>query len=414
MSLFAKHTAPIYIGMFLVLVTVATAAAVLRLSAPHPVHAASAGDLFGYAWSDMPCTITGGVPDPGNCSDETKNPSSTAVGRGAGWISFSCTNDSSCGTSDYGVTVDTATGLVSGDAWADKDHIGWISFNPSDVSGCPTPESGGRCQAKVDLDPSSPTKGKVTGWARALAAPAAGTNAGGWDGWIHLSGSNYGVMKDMTAGDGCSWSGYAWGGPVLGWIEFNPSAGSGVKGGKAGCNAITAFISADKTSVVAPGNPVNLTWGSSNAVSCTGSNFSTGGAVSGGPKVVNPTVTTIYSVTCSGPSGSSVAKVLVNVPTPSAALSLVASPSSIQSGKQITLNWSATNVDPASCSIDHGIGSVSGTTVGGVTSGSVSNAKTVINGPTTFTLTCDSTVPPVGPTSTSVTVGVIPTIIEPQ
>jgi hypothetical protein len=59
-------------------------------------------------------------------------------------------------------------------------------------------------------------------------------------------------------------------------------------------NSPTAGISATST----------LTWASINATSCTGTNFSTGGATSGAI-MVSPTITTNYSVTCTGPGGTS-------------------------------------------------------------------------------------------------------------
>ncbi len=42
-----------------------------------------------------------------------------------GWISFSCENTSSCGTVNYGVTIDF-DGLFDGYAWG--ENIGWINF----------------------------------------------------------------------------------------------------------------------------------------------------------------------------------------------------------------------------------------------------------------------------------------------
>lgn len=67
------------------------------------------GELTGYAWSDM-----------------------------IGWISFSCDQSSAggsdtCGTVDYGVTID-GNGDFSGFAW--NDMIGWISFNCASHSAC--------------------------------------------------------------------------------------------------------------------------------------------------------------------------------------------------------------------------------------------------------------------------------------
>jgi len=65
-------------------------------------------------------------------------------GENIGWISLSCRNDSSCGTTDYGVVHD-GDGVLSGYAWA--ENVGWINFSPVtdgvaiDVS---TGEFGGR------------------------------------------------------------------------------------------------------------------------------------------------------------------------------------------------------------------------------------------------------------------------------
>jgi PKD repeat protein len=118
-----------------------------------------------------------------------------------GWISFN--NITGGGSVDYGVNID-ATGVFSGYAWS--ENIGWISFNESDLTGCPqTP-----CRAWVDI-----TSGNVYGWAKALSAD--NPQSGGWDGWISLNGSNYGVNIDF---DG-EFHGWAWGSDVVGWISFN-------------------------------------------------------------------------------------------------------------------------------------------------------------------------------------------------
>jgi hypothetical protein len=125
-----------------------------------------------------------------------------------GWIKFnSCTdpaNPATCGPINYGVNI-KADGTFEGYAWSEK--IGWITFNESELSGCPS----GTCRAWLGSD------NNVYGWARALAY------GGGWDGWIKLRGSNYGIEID---GDGY-FHDWAWGGDdnnneaVVGWISFN-------------------------------------------------------------------------------------------------------------------------------------------------------------------------------------------------
>jgi hypothetical protein len=117
-----------------------------------------------------------------------------------GWISANCSNDSSCATVSYKLEV-ASDGTVSGYAWS--EHIGWISANASDLSGCPSSP----CSATL-------TGGNLTGWFKALAGGT--SQSGGWDGFISLSGSGYGVTVSGNA-----FSGYAWGSTVVGWVDFS-------------------------------------------------------------------------------------------------------------------------------------------------------------------------------------------------
>jgi hypothetical protein len=63
----------------------------------------------------------------------------------------------------------------------------------------------------------------------------------------------------------------------------------------------TATISANPSSIT-PGGSSTLTWSSTNANACSGSNFDTGTA-SAGSRSVAPSSTTNYNVICSGPGG---------------------------------------------------------------------------------------------------------------
>jgi len=63
-----------------------------------------AGNLSGWAWNDQ-----------------------------YGWISFSCNNNGSCGSSNYGAYINGATGDFENYAW--NDTIGWISFNCNNYAG---------------------------------------------------------------------------------------------------------------------------------------------------------------------------------------------------------------------------------------------------------------------------------------
>jgi len=129
------------------------------------------------------------------------NVSGWAWSENIGWISFN--NTTGGGTTNYGVNINPSTGVFSGYAWS--ENIGWITFNESELSGCPS----GTCQAKLDFG----TK-QVSGWAKAL------TDGGGWDGWIKLKGTNYGVWLDtsVTPNEFRDW---AWSDMVIGWISFN-------------------------------------------------------------------------------------------------------------------------------------------------------------------------------------------------
>lgn len=163
---------------------------------------AAPGDIEGWAWG-------GGV---------TVNPAGFG---GIGWISMSSKNcdtdgnglidNANCGiigspTAIYAVNIPTTNGNLSGYAWS--EYYGWISFNASDVSGCPS----GTCTAQRTGD-------NITGWARILSIRDAGLNAGGWQGWVSLSGSGYGLEVSKMNKTGTIPT-YAYS-DELGWIDFS-------------------------------------------------------------------------------------------------------------------------------------------------------------------------------------------------
>lgn len=170
-------------GLALVLAALGISVFALRLPA---VQAANIVPIQGYAWSSN-----------------------------IGWVHFN--------GSGYGVQEDTTTGELSGYAWS---QLGWITFNASDLSGCPS----GSCTAKVD-----PATGQISGWARVCAAfsnksgcsGALDAHSGGWDGWVHLSGTaTDGSVYGVTSTTGC-WSGFAWGSTNVGAISFYGKAQDG-------------------------------------------------------------------------------------------------------------------------------------------------------------------------------------------
>lgn len=154
--------------------------------APVFAYAGAEHNLVGWAWSDN-----------------------------IGWISFNSTNDHDPNTVgvqvspyNYGVHM-AANGDLCGDSacatpgYAWSPNIGWIQFGG--LSSFPSGSGTQSVNAAVNGT-------NLQGWARALS------NDGAWDGWISLSGAgpSYGVSLF-----GNTFSGYAWGSDVVGWISFD-------------------------------------------------------------------------------------------------------------------------------------------------------------------------------------------------
>lgn len=128
---------------------------------------------------------------------------------GMGWISFNNASDGSA--VNYGVNIPENDGVLSGQAWS--EHYGWISFDSADLAGCPS----GACIA-------GRVGNALVGWARILSikdAVVAG-NAGGFDGWVSLSGTAANGASYGIAVTGTSLGGYAWSSD-LGAIQFDRS-----------------------------------------------------------------------------------------------------------------------------------------------------------------------------------------------
>jgi len=238
----------------------------------NPVSSSVADNVSGYAWNGDDGWIdlnSNGIKDLG----EYMIPPG-----GMGWLSFNCTSGGNCGTSNYGVNIDSA-GNILGYAWAGNsidsniNGFGWIKFGG--LSGFPSGPGTISLNAKL-------AGNNITGWARACAVfqsgcsgdyyhgtgavnnnllpptppattPVANSYLGGWDGWISLSGTGYGVTVNQSTG---VFSGYAWGGSnVLGWIDFSQV----IKGVTATSQLI---LSADATVVYPPLYQTKLRWNS--------------------------------------------------------------------------------------------------------------------------------------------------------
>ncbi len=151
----------------------------------------------------------------------------------------------------YGLAI-PLSGVISGYAWS--ENIGWISFNAADVVGCPVPDPVSGCSAT-----SHGSGNFLTGWARIISmcdgsdadnicsAGEVNANAGGWKGWIKLSGTindgsgtAYGVTINSSthALEGYALSASPEGAFELGWLNFNSQSGSAI------VNVPTATLSA--------------------------------------------------------------------------------------------------------------------------------------------------------------------------
>lgn len=165
----------------------------------HFSHAQSTVKVLGYAWSSN-----------------------------IGWISLNCQDGGTgqsnvCGVSNYGVTLDTSTNTFQGFGWS--DNVGWVKFGG--LTGMPS--SGSNASY-------NPGTGAISGFARFCGGRygysswptnqwlpdntcSGSDRTDGWDGWVSLSGSSpaYGVV----IGSSGTFSGYAWGSDVVGWIDFS-------------------------------------------------------------------------------------------------------------------------------------------------------------------------------------------------
>ncbi|MBI9085453.1 MAG: DUF1566 domain-containing protein [Desulfobacterales bacterium] len=110
--------------------------------------------VTGFAWGENIGWINLSPATAGVTNDGSGHLAGYAWGENVGWISFSCTNTNSCGTVDYGVTIDKATGEFSGHAWG--ENIGWIVFSDDD------PVAYGVTTAWRDTD----TDGLIDRWER--------------------------------------------------------------------------------------------------------------------------------------------------------------------------------------------------------------------------------------------------------
>lgn len=135
-----------------------------------------------------------------------------------GWISLNCRNDSNCASSDYKVTIN-ADRTITGWGWS--SNLGWIKFGGLSAF----PSGGGTSAENARLTGTYPNL-TWNGWARACSGTSGGncssmsnnTEAGAWDGWIALRGTNHAITSNMSSGMNAD--SYAWGSEVVGWVDM--------------------------------------------------------------------------------------------------------------------------------------------------------------------------------------------------
>jgi len=150
------------------------------------------------------------------------------------------------------------------------------------------------------------------------------------------------------------------------------------------------------------GEQISLKWSSSNATSCAGSNFSTGGATSGTQSSINePAVgsSVTYTLICTGSGGSgNDALVVTTVALLPPTLTSPQEGEPVRRSDSATLNWNLNGNNPAQCSF-------TGTGVPSSISAQTGSFNITVEGESTITLTC-----PGG--SDDVTITIVPQVFE--
>jgi hypothetical protein len=218
-----------------------------------------------------------------------------------GWISFSSDNPTG-GGGPHCVAIDSAGNLVG---WAWSSNIGWIRFGAPLLSGFPT--GGGASTAGNAHVDNSTNPPQIVGWARACAGTTSGncssmtSRTDGWDGWIEIGNTTHPMVYS-----GNSISGYAWGGEVVGWMQFLVSTSQ----------TISSTASCTITATKQTASTYEINWNSANTNYCSAfsNNFTVNGT-SGKTTVTPPGgANTLYQLSCTpSQTGGSNASCSTNV-----------------------------------------------------------------------------------------------------
>lgn len=225
------------------------------------------GDVMGFAWM-------------GQDIDEPNTPQG-----GGGWLKMNC-KPGDCVDVNGNGTLDSNEGwgtnilighggddgMFLGEAWS--SNYGWLTYEEDDVQECwqDNPYVTVQRTAMADIYGQGPQV-PVVGWARFVNGIDDPNDD--YDGCVSFSGLNHGVFLNLETGVVTGW---AWGGPVVGWISFNNPACPFCNVSVSLPNTLDIDFWADDY-IVSAGGGTTLNWQAINfppdyVESCTASNTS--------------------------------------------------------------------------------------------------------------------------------------------
>ena len=308
-----------------------------------------------------------------------------------GWISLNCRNDSNCASSDYKVTIN-ADRTITGWGWS--SNLGWVKFGGL----ASFPVGGGTAAENARLTGTYPNL-TWSGWARACAGTLGGTcstmsnnpEAGAWDGWIALRGTNHAITSNMATGMNAD--SYAWGSEVVGWIDMfsqvtfattsatiwgnncTITQGASTCATQLNWDIDTSAVSPNMYRVTAPASQLSTNRTQTNYGVTIGLGNTTFHARSGTTMLDAVTL----NASCAAGLSPSGGICVLGTGTTSPTMNLKAVPPIVRRGNTATINWSLSSLAGNTCVINGpGItNSAVGTVTGSVQTGPILNTATV-------------------------------------
>ncbi len=215
-KIFDKYKSPLTVFAFSVSLFSISSVVFGQIIRPPDSNSPDDGKIFGFAWMGT------GIENP-NVSEG-----------GGGWLKFNCEPDfCEDGVRPWGVKLDLRSlpdrlnparsnyGALTGNAWS--SNYGWLTFDPDIVESCwqsypMSPQFVAKVFNLDDLDPALGDFRKLAGWGKFMNGDDVADD--GYDGCVSFAGLDHVVELNIITG---ALTGWAWGGPVVGWISFqNP------------------------------------------------------------------------------------------------------------------------------------------------------------------------------------------------